>query len=80
MFTGELKRAFELSEKYRMDVSTVTELRKIIVKELDPSVKVEENVLTQILQLIESKKTFLREAKQGRETTMEVVETQDTFD
>lgn len=63
MFTGELKRAFELSEKYRMDVSTVTELRKIIVKELDPSVKVEENVLTQILQLIESKKTFLREAK-----------------
>lgn len=80
MFTGELKRAFELSEKYRMDVSTVTELRKIIVKELDPSVKVEENVLTQILQLLESKKTFLREAKQGRETTMEVVETQDTFD
>lgn len=63
MFTGELKSAFELSEKYRMDVSTVTELRKIIVKELDPSVKVEENVLTQILQLLESKKTFLREAK-----------------
>lgn len=63
MFTGDLKRAFELSQKYRMDVSTVMELQKIVVKELNPSLKVEENVLTQILQLLENNKNFLREAK-----------------
>ncbi|MEK4228059.1 ABC transporter permease [Solibacillus sp. FSL H8-0538] len=63
MFTSDLKRAFELAEKYRMDVSTVTELQKIVMKELNSSLKVEENVLTQILQLLENNKTFLREAQ-----------------
>ena len=63
MLAGQLKQAFELSKKYRMDVSTVTELQKIVAKEIDSSSRVEMKVLTQILQMLENNKTFLREAQ-----------------
>lgn len=63
MIKGPLEEAFKLSKKYRMNVSTVTELQKIIGQELGHSKQVDEKVLTQILQLIENQKVYLREVK-----------------
>ena len=62
MVTGQLERAFQLADKYKLDVSTVLELNKIIMKEVNGSIKVEEKILLQILQLLENNKTLLREA------------------
>lgn len=63
MITGPLQQAFELSKKYRMNVSTITELQKIVNVELGQSRQLEEKVLTQILQLLEANKSYLREVK-----------------
>ena len=62
MITGQLERAFQLAEKHKLDVSTVLELNKIIVKEVNGSPKVEEKLLQQILQLLENNKQILKEA------------------
>ena len=63
MITGPLEVAMNLSKKYRMNVSTVTELQKIVGNELNLTQQDEENVLTQILQLLEKNKVYLREVK-----------------
>lgn len=62
MITGQLERAFQLAEKHKLDVSTILELNKIIMKEVDSSVKVEEKILHQILHILENNKQILREA------------------
>ncbi|RHW37605.1 ABC transporter permease [Lysinibacillus yapensis] len=62
MITGQLERAFQLAEKHKLDVSTILELNKIIMKEVNSSVKVEEKVLHQILHILENNKQLLREA------------------
>ena len=62
MITGQLERAFQLAEKHKLDVSTILELNKIIMKEVNSSPKIEEKVLQQILQLLENNKKILREA------------------
>lgn len=63
MITGPLEVAMNLSKKYRMNVSTVTELQKIVGNELSLTQQDEEKVLTQILQLLEKNKVYLREVK-----------------
>jgi hypothetical protein len=63
MITGPLETAMNLSKKYRMNVSTVTELQKIVGNELNCSPQQEEKVLTQILQLLETNRVYLREVK-----------------
>lgn len=63
MITGPLEKAMTLSMKYRMNVSTVTELQKIVANELNLTQQDEEKVLTQILQLLEKNKVYLREVK-----------------
>ena len=63
MITGPLEVAMNLSKKYRMNVSTVTELQKIVGSELNLTQQDEEKVLTQILQLLEKNKVYLREVK-----------------
>ncbi len=63
MFIGSLQMAFDLSEKHRMNVSTVTELQKIVHAEIGHTPQLEDKVLTQILQLIENNKQYLREVK-----------------
>jgi hypothetical protein len=63
MITGPLEVAMNLSKKYRMNVSTVTELQKIVGNELNLTQQDEEKVLTQILQLLEKNKVYLREVK-----------------
>ncbi|RUL55611.1 MULTISPECIES: ABC transporter permease [Lysinibacillus] len=62
MITGQLERAFQLAEKHKLDVSTILELNKIIMKEVNSSPKVEEKILHQIIQIIENNKQFLKEA------------------
>ncbi|MCM3387059.1 ABC transporter permease [Ureibacillus chungkukjangi] len=62
MITGQLERAFQLAEKHKLDVSTILELNKIIMKEVNSSPKTEEKILQQILQLLENNKQILREA------------------
>ncbi|MDN4492717.1 ABC transporter permease [Ureibacillus aquaedulcis] len=62
MITGHLERAFQLAEKHKLDVSTILELNKIIMKEVNSSPKTEEKVLQQILQILENNKQILREA------------------
>lgn len=62
MITGQLERAFQLAEKHKLDVSTILELNKIILKEVNSSPKVEEKILQQILQILENNKHILREA------------------
>ena len=63
MIKGPLEQAFQLSKKYRMNVSTVTELQKIIQQELGHSPKVDDQVLTQILKLLENQKVYLRKVE-----------------
>ena len=63
MIKGPLEQAFKLAKKYRMNVSTVTELQKIISQELGHSKQIDDKVLTQILQLIENQKVYLREVR-----------------
>ena len=63
MITGPLEVAMNLSKKYRMNVSTVTELQKIVGNELNLTQQDGEKVLTQILQLLEKNKVYLREVK-----------------
>jgi hypothetical protein len=63
MITGQLEVAMNLSKKYRMNVSTVTELQKIVGNELNLTQQDGEKVLTQILQLLEKNKVYLREVK-----------------
>lgn len=62
MITGQLERAFQLAEKHKLDVSTILELNKIIMKEVNSTPKVEEKILQQIIQIIENNKQILREA------------------
>lgn len=62
MVTGQLERAFRLAEKYKLDVSTILELDKMIMKEVNGTSKVEEKILLQIIQILENNKTLLREA------------------
>jgi hypothetical protein len=62
MITGQLERAFQLAEKYKLDVSTILELNKIIAKEVNNSPKVEEKILMQMLQIINNNKVILKEA------------------
>ena len=62
MITGQLERAFQLAEKYKLDVSTVLELNKIIAKEIMSSPKVEEKILMQMLQILDNNKMILKEA------------------
>lgn len=62
MITGQLERAFQLAEKHKLDVSTILELNKIIMKEVNSSPKIEEKILQQIIQIIENNKQFLKEA------------------
>ncbi|QCR32358.1 ABC transporter permease [Lysinibacillus sp. SGAir0095] len=62
MITGQLERAFQLAEKHKLDVSTILELNKIIMKEVNSSPKTEEKILQQILQILENNKQILREA------------------
>jgi len=62
MITGQLERAFQLAEKHKLDVSTILELNKIIVKEVNSSPKTEDKILQQILQILENNKQILREA------------------
>ena len=59
MITGQLERAFQLAEKYKLDVSTVLELNKIIAKEIMSSPKVEEKILMQMLQILDNNKMIL---------------------
>lgn len=62
MLTGNLERAFQLAEKHRLDVSTITELNKIIAREVNIPGKVEEKVLLQMLSILENNKHILKEA------------------
>ncbi|MEK9198130.1 ABC transporter permease [Ureibacillus sp. 179-F W5.1 NHS] len=62
MITGQLERAFQLAEKHKLDVSTILELNKIIMKEVNSTPKVEDKILQQIIQIIENNKQILREA------------------
>ncbi|MEK4628842.1 MAG: ABC transporter permease [Solibacillus sp.] len=62
MVTGQLERAFQLAEKFKLDVSTILELNKIIEKEVNSSPKKEEQILTQLLHILENNKTILKEA------------------
>ncbi|MDI7741938.1 ABC transporter permease [Lysinibacillus fusiformis] len=62
MITGQLERAFQLAEKHKLDVSTILELNKIIMKEVNSSPKTEEKILQQILNILENNKQILREA------------------
>ena len=62
MITGQLERAFQLAEKHKLDVSTILELNKIIMKEVNSTPKTEEKILNQILQILENNKQILREA------------------
>jgi len=62
MITGQLERAFQLAEKHKLDVSTILELNKIIMKEVNSSPKTEEKILQQMLQILENNKHILREA------------------
>lgn len=62
MLTGKLERAFQLAEKYRLDVSTILELNKIIAREVNMPGKVEEKVLLQMLSVLENNKQLLKEA------------------
>lgn len=62
MITGQLERAFQLAEKHKLDVSTILELNKIIMREVDSSPKTEEKILHQILHILENNKQILREA------------------
>ncbi|MFC7687201.1 ABC transporter permease [Ureibacillus sp. GCM10028918] len=62
MITGQLERAFQLAEKHKLDVSTILELHKIIMKEVNSSPKTEEKILQQILHILENNKQILREA------------------
>ena len=62
MITGQLGRAFQLAEKYKLDVNTILELTKVIAKEVNSSPKVEEKLLLQMIQLLENNKTILKEA------------------
>ncbi|SOC15162.1 hypothetical protein SAMN05880501_10846 [Ureibacillus xyleni] len=62
MITGQLERAFQLAEKHKLDVSTILELNKIIMKEVNSSPKVEEKILQQIIQILVNNKQFLKEA------------------
>lgn len=62
MITGQLERAFQLADKHKLDVSTILELNKIIAKEVNSSIAVEEKVLLQIVKLLENNKTILKEA------------------
>lgn len=55
MITGPLEQAFQLSQKYRMNVSTVTELQKILLAEIGDC-KQYDAVLTQILKTIDENK------------------------
>ncbi|KGR78602.1 hypothetical protein [Ureibacillus sinduriensis] len=62
MITGQLERAFQLAEKHKLDVSTILELNKIIMREVNSSPKTEEKILHQILHILENNKQILREA------------------
>ncbi|OCS88683.1 ABC transporter permease [Caryophanon tenue] len=62
MLTGKLERAFHLAEKHRIDVNTVTELTKIIEREVNMPGRVEEKVLLQMLSILENNKHILKEA------------------
>lgn len=62
MITGQLERAFQLAEKHKLDVSTILELNKIIMKEVNSSPKVEEKILQQIIQILVNNKQYLKEA------------------
>ncbi|AWE07427.1 ABC transporter permease [Lysinibacillus sp. 2017] len=62
MITGQLERAFQLAEKYKLDVSTILELNKIIAKEVNCSPITEEKILQQMIQLIGNNKIILKEA------------------
>lgn len=62
MITGQLERAFQLAEKYKLDVSTILELNKIIAKEVNSSPITEEKILQQMIQLIGNNKIILKEA------------------
>ncbi|MBS7345736.1 MAG: ABC transporter permease [Caryophanon sp.] len=61
MLTGNLERAFQLAEKHRLDVSTILELNKIIVREVNMPGKVEEKVLLQMLSVLENNTHILKE-------------------
>lgn len=63
MLTGQLEHAFKLAERHMLEVSTILELKKIIVKEVDSNPKMEEKILQQIIQLLVNNKTILREAQ-----------------
>ena len=80
MVTGQLERAFRLADKHKLDVSTVLELDKIIMKELNGSAKVEEKILQQIIQVLENNKTILKEATQELKKQIELYDDLDTFD
>ncbi|MGE7022072.1 hypothetical protein [Solibacillus cecembensis] len=62
MVTGQLERAFQLAEKHKLDVSTILELNKIIAKEVNSSMKMEEKILNQFIHILENNKTILKEA------------------
>ena len=62
MITGQLERAFQLAEKFKLDVSTILELNKIIAKEVNGSPKMEEKILMQMLQILDNNKMILKEA------------------
>ena len=80
MVTGQLERAFQLAEKFKLDVSTILELNKIIEKEVNSSPKKEEQILTQLLHILENNKTILKEATQELGKTIELYDDLDTFD
>ena len=63
MVTGQLEQAFKLAEKHMLDVQTILDLKRIIVKEVSSSPRMEEKILQSMIQLLENNKTILQEAQ-----------------
>lgn len=63
MVTGQLEQSFNLAEKHLLEVQTILDLKRIIAKEVNSSMKMEEKILQSMIQLLENNKTILQEAQ-----------------